>query len=632
MIKYTKTDYPDIEKYEQRINANGFIYFDKGMASRILKYDEVVRATRRKQAEKIIRINSSNRMNTLDEGNILTYLEDVEGCPTHRFNSKKTVKGYTLDMTKVLRPLLADGYATEFLEKYTEFKSLKSKCSRIKSLTESMLEPVAKNMYGDDLYKIYFNAMAQTNLRFNYNSYDIITIPKEYNQSISVPEDCYMVWGDFAQSDLRIAYNVLLRDETNAEVMDETEDKYEGMAKILANKADEEFNLEEFKSRRNTFKVNVLAPIYGQKRGATEESADFISKMISFLEVCPRYQEFKKRLRDRIELGLPLQVTSYFGHDEIIQLNLDNIDESINFALNSPIQTGTSEIIILTVNRILDMFYERGYTEEDISVYYVRHDEPIFIMKKHVMKDAWIFKECSEILVDNWTPLKLDFFYGFRYKEYAEQLQQRAENIYKLNSDKITILEQSNDTQFDYLPTSKTLCLHVGCMKLGDKQTIIAIYNEDKNAVKYYSVESTEDNVIMGATVNSISKNAEEMVKAGYSGILVYNSLLEFGEYKDFIFIKGKYKMSNGVSKANLLAKLYASALYSTLETNEDLTVAFKNNKHWIETIKDVKYAGMNIDNSGVVKTDVADLKGIGSEEIEVDLDILNDEIDIDTI
>ena len=127
MIKYTKTDYPDIEKYEQRINANGFIYFDKDMASRILKYDEVVRATRRKQAEKIIRVNSSNRMNTLDEGNILTYLEDVEGCPTHRFNSKKTVKGYTLDMTRVLRPLLADGYATEFLEKYTEFKSLKSK-------------------------------------------------------------------------------------------------------------------------------------------------------------------------------------------------------------------------------------------------------------------------------------------------------------------------------------------------------------------------------------------------------------------------------------------------------------------------------------------------------------------------
>lgn len=78
---------------------------------------------------------------------------------------------------------------------------------------------------------------------------------------------------------------------------------------------------------------------------------------------------------------MPFAVKSYFGHEEII--NVDSYDRNPLFkALNTPIQAGTSEVVILTVNKILDMFYELGYTEDDVSVYMVRHDEPVFKVKE----------------------------------------------------------------------------------------------------------------------------------------------------------------------------------------------------------------------------------------------------------
>ena len=593
MLKFTKDHYPDSDLYDERINSSGIIYFDKERAQNILKYQESLRGSRRRQAEKIMKVNSSNQYKRLEDESILDYLENVEFCPSYRFNSKKNAKGYTLSMDKVLKPLLADGYAKEFLKPYTEYKSMKTICSRIKSLTEGLIEPTAKNIEGVDLYPIKFTANPQFNLRFNYKDYDIITIPKAYNSCICVPNGYYMVWGDFNQSDLRIAYNVLLRDKDNAKVMDEMMEKYNdmyaGMAKLVADRNGQEFDYEKFRKDRDKFKVNVLAPIYGQEQGKTEEDAKFVAEMNSFLATCPRYQEFRTRLEDWMDLNLPLVVTSYFGHEEIIPKGYDR-NACINTALNSPIQTGTSEVVISITNIILDKFYELGYTEDEVRLYYTRHDEPIFIIKQEALKDAWIFKECSKILIDNWTPLELEFHFGFRYKEVAEQVEKRVQNIYELNADKITNYEMDTSDVYDYLPVPKILKMNVGKVKLGDKQTIIAIYNEDSNSVKYYSAETVDDNSIVTAIRAQVIASTKEIYDLGYKSVLLYNDILDFEAFENSVYIKGKYLSNNGVGKANILAMFYADYQYPGHEDSHKMMSIFNANKSWMQGIKNIKY------------------------------------------
>lgn len=593
MIKLTKDHYPDVDLYDERINSSGRIYFDKERAQTILKYNESLRGTRRRQAEKIMKVNSSNRYKQLTDDNILGYLENVEFCPSYRFNSKRNSKGYTLEMNKVLRPLLADGYATEFLKPYTEYKSMKATCSRVKSLTDGMVTPTDKNVEGVDLYPIKFIANPQFNLRFNYSQYDIITIPKAYNSCICAPEGYYMVWGDFNQSDLRIAYNVLLRDKDNAKIMDEMMDKYNdmyaGIAKLVADKNGKQFDFEEFKAHRDTFKVNVLAPIYGQTQGKTAKDSKFVEEMRNFLATCPRYQEFRTRLEDWMDLNLPLVVTSYFGHEEIIPKGYDR-NACINTALNSPNQTGTSEIVISVTNIILDMFYDLGYTEEDVRLYYTRHDEPIFLIKQEALKDAWIFKECSKILVDNWTPLELDFHYGFRYKEVSEQIEKRVNNIYEMNADKITHYDLDTSDVYDYLPVPKILKLYVGKIKLGEKQTIISIYNKDKNTVKYYSAETVDNNAIIEAVRAQMIANTSSIYESGYTSVLVYNDILDFEAFENNVYIKGKYTSGVEISKANVLAVFYADYQYPGYEDPNKLMSLFNANKQWLTTINNAKY------------------------------------------
>lgn len=589
MLRFTSEDYPDVDLYEERLNSYGRIFFDKERALGILKYNEGVRATRRKQSERIMKVNSSNRYKVLKDEDIIDYLELVEFCPSYKFDSKKTVKGYTLDMKKVLQPLLEEGYATEFLQAYTEFKSAKATCDRIKKLTDGLSLPVAKNVDGSDLYHISFQANKQVNLRFNYRDYDIITIPKSYNSCICAPEGYYLVWGDFKNSDLRIDYNLFLRDSENAKIMDNCGDKYEGMARILADKDRTEFDLASFKEHRESFKVNVLAPTYGQVKGKTEKDQEFVDAMNRFLLTCPRYQEFKRRLEDRAETGLPLVVKSYFGHEEIIQYGYNKLD-AINTALNSPIQTGTSEMVMLVTNTILDKFYSLGYTEEDIRIYYTRHDEPVFIMNQKALEDSWIFEECSKILVDNWTPLELDFHFGFRYKEPAKTIEDRVASLCDLHKDKITYYEMDTSTEYNYYPLDKTLKLHIGSVKLGDDQTIIAIYNEDVNSVKYYSAPSVDDNEIILAVKNLMLETTPQMKEKGLMTGLLYNSICDFEIFENDVYIKALVKTTTGINKANVLATLYANKVYPEAGDKVVLASIYSANKHWISDVKGAKY------------------------------------------
>ena len=118
--------------------------------------------------------------------------------------SRKTgkTKSYSLDSKRVLGVLYERGFATEFIENYIEHKSWSAKCSKLQTILDSCTEEAGISKYGKKLYKLPFSASLETNRRFNYHNFDIISqIPKTMTNCISVEDGYFLAWGDFAQSD-----------------------------------------------------------------------------------------------------------------------------------------------------------------------------------------------------------------------------------------------------------------------------------------------------------------------------------------------------------------------------------------------------------------------------------------------
>ena len=106
----------------------------------------------------------------------------------------------------------------------------------------------------------------------------ISQIPKDYAKFISVEEGYFLAWGDFAQADLRIAYNLLLRNEENYGLMASVTDKYEGIARLVADANNEPFDYEKFKAERNLYKVYVL------ERSALKEKRKKVTLLKSYTD------------------------------------------------------------------------------------------------------------------------------------------------------------------------------------------------------------------------------------------------------------------------------------------------------------------------------------------------------------
>lgn len=298
--------------------------------------------------------------------------------------------------------------ATEFLTQYMAHRSMKSKRDSLRKLVEGCKNSVAKDRYGRDLAKIPFIASEQVNRRFNYKNYDIISqIPKSEASMIGVEDGYFLAWGDFAQSDFRVAYNLFMRSPENDEIMNRYEDKYEALARIVSKSLGREFDLDKFKTDRKLYKKLTLATVYGMADSGVPEENEFIQMFSQFLSTCDKYVEYRKRISDNSLMQTPIRITSYFGYDQYAMPDSRNADKLMYDALNMPNQTGTSELVILTVNSILETARECGLSEDQFGLYLTRHDEPIFRIKEDAMEYLWILKKHSTILVDDWTPLRM---------------------------------------------------------------------------------------------------------------------------------------------------------------------------------------------------------------------------------
>lgn len=553
MIKFTRTSPVDIPLYEGRLQYKKYIHIDKEKLFKIRNYNVARFEALEKRLQTILQVDSSCKLRALDATNIFDLLVNYLGCPVSRFTSGTQKRGFSIAKT-VLEPLYAQGYAQDFLEARLEYSHLKSINSNPIGMLSFMEYHEEVDAYDNPIHRINFNVNQQQNLRYNYKEYDIVAIPNEYKECIVAPKGKILVWGDFEQADFRIAYNTLLRDESNKDIFDACNDKYEAMARVIARENNEVFNIEEFKRERPLYKVYTLATIYGKRSGNTKTETAFVKKLARYLEKNKRYMEFYKRIKDNQKLNLPLTIESYFGYETILSVQQKGGKDSLNKALNTPMQTGTSEVVIRTTNEILNYFYDKGFTEEDIHISYVRHDEPVFLIDEKLMEHSWMFSEFEDVFIDDWTPLRVAFKFGYTYTVEDPQLTFKYKVLSEENRDKITVLEPSKE-HIDFYPIKKVLHLGVGTYKLPDGNTVMTFMDCDTKQIDPILVSTSDDVDLHDEMLYNIAKVVDKIVDSGCGRVVIYNEFKAGDEFIDKIsckFIAGK---STNLSLADMQAE-----------------------------------------------------------------------------
>ena len=289
---------------------------------------------------------------------------------------------------------------------------------------------------------------------------------------------------------------------------------------------------------------------------------------------------------------MPLYVESYFGHLEGIS-NKYNPTDLLNDALNAPVQSGTSEIVCLTTLAILKQFRDLGYSEDDISVYYVRHDEPVFRIHKKVLKDIWILNQFSQILIDDWTPLRMDFNFGYYYKKPDEDLENQIHANYEMHQDKIEQIDFGN-TINDFYPMPPVFTLNVSKVVTPDNKSIYTLYCADRHMVQY-SLLNTKVEDELEYLITLISKLEPDIVKAGYKGIRVIQNITH-DEKESFIgdsYINVQYKNDSSMSPVFLLGNYmyvrYAKKLGLEYDVNR---TPLESDAAFINSVQDLDLGG----------------------------------------
>ena len=588
MLKFTKDSFVDVDEYDAHLHQNGYILYNREKMEDIYYYENAKKLTYKNLAIDVMAHHSNGFYSTLDKEPLHKYLTFCERCPEHYFR-KRGVQGISIDMKKVIDKLLSNGYAEEFLENYKRYRNCESYCNTIRKVLAECIEQKGVNHFGVKTHAIYYDVNVQQNLRFNYKNRDIVAFPKTYTNTFTTEDGYFLVWGDFAQSDFRIAFNLLLRDENNTKFMSEIDDKYEGLAQLISQSEGEVFDLAQFKEMRNMYKTLTLATMYGTRDSIEKPKQEFIKRLSRFLENCPKYAEYEKRIKERIDLGMPFAVRSYFGHEEII--NIDSYSGNPLFkALNTPIQTGTSEIVILTVNKILEMFYNLGYTEDDVSVYMVRHDEPVFKVKETVKKDLWVFKQATDIIVDNWVPLRIDFSPGYYYREVDEDLQREMLQCYAENDDKIDYFESDTKVEEEYYPISPILNMSIYYEKLEDS-TLICFCDVDRNLVDAKVIKTLSDEDIKQYVYSKLPTLEEKAFNQGYFAIMIYSNYYEDKMYlNDRTLVKLIKATGEGPAKAQKITQCVAYKRALKLGIEDKYRKPIQSDLDFIRTVGDLNY------------------------------------------
>ena len=147
-----------------------------------------------------LRIESSGSYQYVNPESIIDYLEDIGVDLDKRYRNKHT-KGPSLDMKKVVDPLIASGVAVDLLQNYKQFRSYKTYASFLRTMGESK-KIHCKTSDGRYILRYPTTLTERDNLRVYYSDIAVVSIPKKFSNIVTVPaEGWHIAWCDYPQAD-----------------------------------------------------------------------------------------------------------------------------------------------------------------------------------------------------------------------------------------------------------------------------------------------------------------------------------------------------------------------------------------------------------------------------------------------
>lgn len=559
MLNLYSTDNLDVQRYYQLLCEKGFIYVDLEQVRDDVTFLESRVSSLAMVTIKHMQITQRKSTFVLSDDSVYDYL--VDGCDvSHSALRAKNVRGWSVDNTKLSR--LADRKkVADFLDLYQAYQSSKTKKGFLAGIMTRAMDSEEFGRDGVRLGKVPFIVEPRQNLRFYYKKESIIQIPKSMSSCVTVPREYFLAWGDFASADMIAALNCYLIDtERDREIAAmHGRDGYAIFAHLISEFYEEEFDKEEFLKNRAAYKLYALKTIYGNTYGATEEEAQFIKRAIPYLQSKSRYTRYMQNITNAYEIGLPIEIESYFGTKQILDRTPENssLTEVLDKALNTPIQTHTSERVIWLVLSIVDAFLEQGYRYgDDFWVYFIRHDEPLFIFRNEMQKDMWILADKGEIVVDDGITQFVDWIYGFNYTVPNADLQESIEKVYKENKHRMHPAVPKHRVE-EYLPVRDMLATGVYMRSLGD-DLVVTIYVENDNTVaykKYAGMANASQSEKLDILQDIYLNRFDKAKFPGLGNVLVYNDLTGDALYQDNVYFLMKKEYGKPWLKARSLGE-----------------------------------------------------------------------------
>ncbi len=433
-----------------------------------------------------LRKECGGRYSTLTKNNLIEYLEELGVDFDKRFRTKKGGEP-SLDLKRVITPLIEQGIAVPILTLYKEWRSYLSYSSFLRKMLERR-PPFHTTNSGRVILEFPTHIEEQENLRVYYSDMAIVSVPKPFSDIITGPSEKYhLAWCDYPQADWRFAYNLFIKDDSNKGIMEQCADAYEGLARMVEG---DKFDPEEFKNNRKAYKVDCLSVFYNSSNNRAIPKA-----MREYFQSRERYARYLYDLTVLYRFKLPVPIISYFGFEQLLP-EAPYESAFVSKGLNTPIQTFTSHVVNETVLGILNKFWELGYTSDDINIYYVRHDEPIFMFKDTILQDAWIFKDCSEIHIDGFTPIHLDFQFGDYYKQEDERLTKRVSEFMNASDDRLHTYPRGELKPYNPIPTVESVYCAIYKLDDGKPGYQYRFYNQ--RTAEQYRYRSEEEDIEAG--------------------------------------------------------------------------------------------------------------------------------------
>lgn len=434
MLNLTHRDKPDTLEYFGNVSCDRRVFFDKRKVLNIVKFEEGLALTCRDLS--ITALTCGLEIGGLYIGDIskyggskesreliLEYLLKEAGPKREYMLSQKgryaSESGYSLDKNNVLIPMRDAGIANEFLDSFIDYREHNK-------AAKDMIKKVAERFEDTEVPGIsslsYYWSRALTG-RLYTNNDNVQNIAKLYLPALTGPnDDYYLVWGDFDQIDLRVAYyTVISESEEDDKLFAQYDDKYEAIARIIDRKLGREFNLENFKDNRKKYKTGILARCYGQslqRLVRTVGDKDFARMLDNYFKSNKRYSKWYDTVCALVDCYDSLSVYTYFGNECFVTLDdCSTSDQKVDRILNCPIQGTSNDIIMHMVNKTVSAFRSAGFGEDKFRVYMIRHDEPIFMIHKDALPYLHLIRDNTIIQVDDWGPLTMSLEIGKYYTE-----------------------------------------------------------------------------------------------------------------------------------------------------------------------------------------------------------------------